>query len=241
MTSRKVARWAAVAAAVLLVAAAVTQLRPFWWDTRGPAHSLEVFGEHRALLMGGALARMFLVFPMTVLGVAMAGLLDGDPLPARMGKALAATAGGLSAVSGAVAVVIGVTEEERLVGPAVVALADVLYWVQDNLLTLSLVAFSAALTAVSSQLWRQEVLPAWGRRAAQVSLLGAGAVPMSFYLGGAEHGSPLYAVPAFGAQAAIMLWLLALAGRLRAGDGHCGRRRRLGAEGPPDEGAPDAT
>ena len=211
MTSKRLAMWAAIVGAALLAAAALTQLRPFWWDTRRPEHSLGVFGQHRALLMGGAWARILLVFPMTALGVALPGLLDGDPLEARIGKAFAATAGGLSAVSGAIAVVIGVTAEERLPSPAVVVLADSLYWIQDNLLTLSLVAFSAAMTAVSSQLWRQGALPAWCRRAGQACLLAGGAVLLSFYVGGAEHGSPLYAVPAFGAEAAMMFWLLALA------------------------------
>jgi len=219
VTSRQLARWAAVAAAALIAAAALTQLRPFWWDTRRPEHFLQVFGRHRALLMGGAWAHILLLFPMTALGVALPGLLADDSLQARIGKALAAAAGLLSAVSGTVAVVIGVTAEEQLVSPAVAVLADTLYWIQDNLLTLSLIAFSAALAAFSSELWRQGELPAWGRRAGQASLLASSAVPVSFYFGGAEHGSLLYAVPAFGAQAAMVLWLLAMASHQRAPGG----------------------
>jgi len=71
------------------VAGAATQLRPFWWDTRRPEHSIEVFGGHRALLMGGAWARILLLFPMTALGVAVAGFLGADTLQARIGKAFA--------------------------------------------------------------------------------------------------------------------------------------------------------
>lgn len=219
MTPRRLATWAAVAAAALLVAGTVTQLRPFWWDTRRPEHSVAVFGQHRALLMGGAWGRVLLLFPMTVLGVAVAGLLDADELEARIGKAFAAAAGVLSALSGVVAVVIGVAAEEKVPNRAVAVLADSVYWIQDNLLSLSLLAFGVALAAFSSPLWRAGELPAWGRRAGQVSVLAAGAVPLSFYVGGAEHASPLYAVPAFGAQAAMVLWLLALAGGKRSRGG----------------------
>lgn len=210
MTPRRLATWAAVATAALLVAGAATQLRPFWWDTRRPEHSVEVFGQHRALLMGGAWARILLLFPMTALGVAVAGLVDGDTMATRIGRAFAAAAGVLSAVSGVVAVVIGVAAEEAVPNRSVAVLADSVYWIQDNLLTMSLIAFAVALAAFSSPLWRAGELPAWGRRAAQVSVLAAGAVPLSFYVGGAEHASVLYAVPAFGAQAAMVLWLLAL-------------------------------
>jgi len=211
VTPAPLARWAAITAAVLLPAAAVTQLRPFWWDTHRPGHSLEVFEQHRVVLMGGAWARILLVFPMTALGVALTGLVDGERLEARVGKAFLATAGLLSAVSGTVAVAIGVAAEEQESGPAVAVLADSLYWVQDNLVTLSLIAFAAALVLVSSLLCGQGALPAWGRRAAQVALIGAIAIPMSFYIGGADHRSALYSVPAFAAEGAMVLWLLALA------------------------------
>ncbi len=211
MTPRRLARWAAIVTAALLVAAVVTQLRPFWWDTRRPGHSLVVFERHRVLLMGGAWARILLVFPVTALGVALTGLVDGESLEARLAKALAATAGVLSAVSGTVAVAIGVTAEEQESGPAVAVLADSLYWVQDNLLTLSLVAFAAALVVISSRLRDQNILPAWGGASARVALVGAIAIPMSFYIGGAAYRSALYAVPAFAAEAAMVLWLLVLA------------------------------
>lgn len=112
--------------------------------------------------------------------------------------------------------VIGVAAEEEVPTRAVAVLADSLYWAQDNLLTLSLLALAVALAAFSTPLREAGELPAWGRRAGQASVVAAGAVPMSFYIGGAEHASALYAVPAFGAQAAMVLWLLALA---------CGRRR----------------
>ena len=210
MTSRRLATWAAVAAAALLVAGAATQLRPFWWDTRGPEHSIEVFGGHRALLMGGAWARILLLFPMTALGVAVPGLVDGDAMATRIGKAFATAAGVLSAVSGTVAVVIGVAAEEEVPSRAVAVLADSVYWIQDNLLTMSLLAFAVALAAFSTPLREAGELPAWGRRAGQASVVAVSAVPLSFYIGGAEHASALYAVPAFGAQAAMVLWLLAL-------------------------------
>lgn len=211
MTPRRLATWAAVATVVLLVAGAVTQLRPFWWDTRRPEHSIEVFGQHRALLMGGAWARILLLFPMTALGVAVAGLVDADTLEARIGKAFATAAGVLSVVSGAMAVVIGVAAEEEVPTRAVAVLADSVYWVQDNLLTLSLLAFAVALAAFSTPLREAGELPAWGRRAGQASIVAVSAVPLSFYIGGAEHASALYAVPAFSTQAAMVLWLLALA------------------------------
>ena len=89
-------------------------------------------------------------------------------------------------------------------------LADSVYWIQDNLLTTSLLAFAVALGAFSSPLWKAGELPAWGRRAGQASVVAVSAVPLSFYIGGAEHASAPYAVPAFGAQAAMVLWLLAL-------------------------------
>lgn len=214
MTPRRTIAWAATATAALLVVGAITQLRPFWWDTHRAEHSVQVFEQHRALLMGGAWARILLLFPMTALGIALPRLLDGASLQARLGTALAVAGGALSAVSGVAAVAIGVTAEEFVPldgsSRALAVLADSLYWMQDNLLTLSLIAFSAALAAFSSPLWRLGRLPAWARRAGQASVVSASAIPLSFYVEATDHGSWAYAVPAYGAETAILLWLVAL-------------------------------
>lgn len=213
--------WAGLACGVLLVAATLTQLRPFWWDTHLPEHSLEVFQRHRSLLMAGAWARILLLFPVVALAVALPRLLEGDLLQVRIGAALGVVAGALSAVAGAVAVAVGVTAEEFLPidgsSRAVAVLADCLYWVQDNVLTLSLISLCAALAAFSSPLWRDGLLPGWARRVGQVSPILAGAIPMSFYVGGADHASPLYALPAFAAEAAVVVWVATVAANLGRG------------------------
>ncbi len=215
MTPRRVTAWAAIAGILLLSAAMVTQLRPFWWDTHRVPHSIEAFERHRSLLMGGAWARIALLFPMVTLGIALPRLLDDDPLRVQLGRALAVISGGLSAVSGAVAVAIGVTAEEFALldesSRAMAVAADSLYWVQDNLLTLSLIAFSAGLVAFASPLWRAGALPGWGRIAAQASIVLAAAIPLTFYVEASDLGPAAYAAVAFAAQAAILLCFGALA------------------------------
>ena len=208
MSERHAARWAGAAFLGLFAAASATQLRAFWWDTTALHRSMLDFQAHRKFLMGGGFARMALAFPLAVLALELPRL-AGDGLRARTGGAMLGAAAIASAVAGVGQVVMGVPAEEYVragaVDHAIETLADSFYWLQDNLVTLSLVGLGVAAVALTPRLGRP--LLVWTSRLAIAgALLTAGALMLN---APDSRNSPLY-VPAFSvAVVTTFVWVAA--------------------------------
>ena len=203
MSERRAVAWASGALLALFTAASAGQLRAFWWDTTELHRSLLDFQVHRRLLMGSGMARMLLVFPFVALAISFVG----EERRARTSRALLALAGGLTAVAGVVQMAMGVASEEYVragaADHAIETLADAMYWVQDNLVTLSLICLGAA--AVARTPLASPRVRVWSSR---LGLVGAVAVLAAFMFNpSTSRNSPLY-YPAFAVAAAgILVWI----------------------------------
>jgi hypothetical protein len=186
---------AGVALVGLLLLALAVQLRPLYWDTYQAGASLERFDRLRTLLMTGAWAsHAGVLFPAVVLAACLRRRLTGGPAGGGVGAdetlvstgtTLLVVAGVLHAVSGAVAPVIGVPAEEFHGTPtphALTVLADSLFWVQDNLVTVATLTLAASAATLA---WAQRAnrgIPGWGVRAGLLSLPLALGIPLAFYM-----------------------------------------------------------
>jgi hypothetical protein len=176
----------ALAVALLLDLLAVNlalQVRPLHWDTYQAGASLEAFDAQRKLLMAGAWLRPMLLLPLALLAAGLRRRLGGGDL-ARAGSLLLLAAGVLHVAAGAVATVIGVPAEEyRPGGPdahALEVLADSLFWVQDDLVTLANLALAAGIAALAWEHRHTPGLPRWATRAGVAALPLMTAAAMSF-------------------------------------------------------------
>jgi hypothetical protein len=213
---------AAVAVGLLLAANLALQVRPLHWDTYRVGASLEAFDAGRKWLMAGAWLRPLLLPPLALLAVGLRRRLGRGDL-ADAGALLLLAAGVLQVAAGAVATVLGVPAEEYRPGApdahSLQVLADSLYWVQDDLVTLANLALAAGIAAFALAGRRGRAVPAWATRAGVASLVLMTAAAMSFVGVIPDRAAqpwwygPWYLAGVVAAYAAGALWL---AGALRA-------------------------
>ena len=140
----------------MLLVSLVTQPRPFFFDTLEVTESIQRFDRYRVLLLGGGMLRGLLVIPTILFGIALAEHLGHRSIWVSTGKAFMIAAGLLFTVSGFTAVVIGVPAEEYQLGApeakALEVLADSLFWIQDNLMTIAYITLALAVLGFSNAL-----------------------------------------------------------------------------------------
>lgn len=90
-------------------------------------------------------------------------------------------------------------------------LADSLYWVQDNFVTLSLIALSVGMALVSPALVRRGHLPPWAVGVGRLAPVSASGIALSFFVLGDRHAAPTYVVPWAITVVCITAWVIALA------------------------------
>lgn len=212
---------AAAALSTFFVVSFSVQLKPFFWDTYDVSSSLQEFDSNRYILMTGMWVRAFVLIPATLLGVSLYELLEKHgPFVARSAGLFIFAYGLLSAVSGWVGVVVGVPAEEfepgALDAHALQVLADSLYWVQDNLITMANITLGVAVFAFSL-LMRRHGYRRWetaGFAVLPFALLAAS----SFYfqvgiLFGLNIEAPVYLAGMTGLSLALVVWTWAIARR----------------------------
>ncbi len=109
--------------------------------------------------------RGLLVIPAILFGTALAEHLGHRSIWVSTGKAFMIAAGLLFTVSGFTAVVIGVPAEEYQLGApeakALEVLADSLFWIQDNLMTIAYITLALAVLGFSNALRAAQAMPRW--------------------------------------------------------------------------------
>jgi hypothetical protein len=213
---------AAAALLVLLAGCLALQVRPLHWDTYRVGASLEAFDAERRWLMAGAWLRPLLLLPLALLAAGLRRRLGRGDL-AHAGALLLLAAGVLQVAAGAVGTVIGVPAEEYSPGAAdahaLQVLADSLFWVQDDLVTLANLALAAGIAAFALAGRHAPGMPAWATRAGVACLALMTAAATSFVGVIPDRAAqpwwygPWYLAGVVAAYAACGLWL---AGALRA-------------------------
>jgi hypothetical protein len=174
------------------------------------AQSLVDFQQLRNPLQLGAWSRITLLAPVLFLAAALRTLLEEeDPLSGYAGSLLVAASAVLGAVSGVAQSVIGVFAEDYLPADpgarAHAISADALFWIHDNLATLSLIALSVAAVTLARPM-RKAGFAEWTVWAGRLALPFSAAMSILFTLKSSRKGSLLYLVPWAGAVVLITLW-----------------------------------
>lgn len=212
----------AIGFVIPFMATSVLQLKPFNWNTYDVSQSLQEFDANRYILMTGMWLRAVLLIPATLFGVGMYQLLkDTSAAAAQAGLLFVLASGLLNAVSGWVGVVVGVPAEEYQPGApsahAVEVLADSLYWIQDNLITMSNITLATGVLIFSVVMLREGSWPRWAALAGILTLPLALVAAMSFYfqvgiLFGRNLEAPVYLAGGLGAGLAFLVWITGVIG-----------------------------
>jgi hypothetical protein len=209
---------AAVGLAVMLIAAAALQLRPFRWNTNDLEPSMTGFDDLHNVMLTGQWLRAFVAVPLVYLGVTLRlYLVDRPALLVRLAEVALISAAILSAASGWIGTTVGVPTEEYVVGaPEARALevqADATYWQQDNLLTMAYLAtaLGAALYAFAMRR-APRVFPLWSIVAGIATLPCVFVAMTSFYIPASSQNlyraeQWMYAVGLGSAGLFLIAWL----------------------------------
>ena len=199
----------------MLLVSLVTQPRPFFFDTLEVTESIQRFDRYRVFLLGGGMLRGLLVIPAILFGTALAEHLGHRSIWVSTGKAFMIAAGLLFTVSGFTAVVIGVPAEEYQLGApeakALEVLADSLFWIQDNLMTIAYITLALAVLGFSNALRAAQAMPRWafisGVAMIPLSVLALFSFAMTTPPG---SDSPFYFPAVAGLVVAFVIWLAAV-------------------------------
>ena len=207
----------AITLATLFVLASLVQLKPLFWDTYQVSQSLQEFDSIRYILMTGMWLRALLLFPAIFLSVGLYQLFEGHSrYYAQVAVLLMFAYGVLSAVSGWVGVVVGVPAEEfqpqSANAHALQVLADSLFWIQDNLITMANITLVSSVLIFSLLMRSDDRWPIWATSAGILTLPFMLIAASSFYLqGGILFGSnlegPVYIVGTSGVGIALIVWI----------------------------------
>jgi hypothetical protein len=211
---RRTVLLAAAASVPIFLTASLLQLRPFVWDTARPGLSLLEFQKNKNPMQLGGWSRISLVLPLLFLAVALTLLLERwGRIQSRVGGLLLVASGFLGVVSGVAQSVMGVFAEDYLPadpGARAHALAaDALFWVHDNLATLSLIVLSVGAVILAPAMRKA----GFARRtvwAGRLALPFSTAMSVLFVMKSSRKGSLLYLVPWGGAVALLTLWMVGI-------------------------------
>jgi hypothetical protein len=212
--ARRMAFTAGLVFVPMFLIASLLQLRPFIWDTVHPRRSLLAFQHSKNPMQLGAWSRITLLIPLVFLATTLWALLEErDPLRVRAGSFMLGATGILGVVSGIAQSTVGVFAEDYLpTDPGVRAhalSADALFWIHDNLATLSLIALSVAAVTLARPM-RKAGFPAWTLWAGSLALPFSAAMAILFTLRSSRKGSLLYRVPWAGAVFLITVWVVGI-------------------------------
>jgi hypothetical protein len=220
--ARRMALIAGMTFVPIFLMASLLQLRPFVWDTVHPAQSLLDFQHNKNPMQLGAWSRISLLAPVVFLAVALWALLqEEDLLRARAGSLLVAASAVVGVVSGIAQSTVGVFAEDYLPGDpgarAHAISADALFWIHDNLATVSLITLSVAAVTLARPM-RKAGFAGWTVWAGRLALPFSSAMALLFTLKSSRKGSLLYRVPWAGAVIFITLWVVGIVVACRGAD-----------------------
>ncbi len=212
----RLVRLSAVLLGGMLVVSLAAQPRPFFFDTLDVTESIQRFDRYRVFLLGGGMLRGLLVIPTILFGIALAHHL-GPPRSIWLstGTGFMSASGILFTVAGFTAVVMGVPAEEYRLGVAesraLEVLADSLFWIQDNLMTIAYITLAIAVAGFSNALRERNAMPRWafisGIAMTPLSLLALFSFAMTDPPG---SNSPFYFPAVAGLVVAFLVWLVAI-------------------------------
>ena len=212
----RLVRISAVLLGGMLVVSLATQPRPFFFDTLEVTESIQRFDRYRIFLLGGGMLRGLLVIPTILFASALAEHLGRHrSIWLSTGKGFMSASGILFTVSGFTAVVMGVPAEEYRLGDpdarALEVLADSLFWIQDNLMTIAYITLALAVVGFSMTLRSAHAIPRWafisGIAMVPLSVLALFSFAMTNPPG---SDSPFYFPAAAGVVVAFVIWLSAI-------------------------------